>query len=87
MPTSQETLAPHGNPEQKTITGAGGFYLADRNVVPFAGSNIHLNAFHQPFQLFSHISSPPHRTKLDEILIAPLHGVTAFHPLREKGRS
>lgn len=61
-------------------------YLADRDVVPFAGGDVYLNALHQPLQLFSHIPCSSHGAELDEILIAPLHRVATLHPLKKKWR-
>lgn len=58
--------------------------LANRNTVFLRADHLHFNAIHQTLELVPDITGSSHGAKLDEILIAPLSGVAALNPLREK---
>lgn len=58
--------------------------LANGQVVSLGTDHLHLNTIHQPLQLVPDVPGSSHGAELDEVLIAPLCGVTALHPLREK---
>lgn len=58
--------------------------LANGQVVSVAADHLHLNTIHQTLQLVPDIPGSSHGAELDEVLIAPLCGVTALRPLREK---
>lgn len=57
--------------------------LADGQVVSLGADHLHLDTIHQPLQLVPDVPGSPHGAELDEVLVAPLCGVTALHPLRE----
>lgn len=58
--------------------------LTDGDVVPAAADHLHLDALHQTLQLVPDVPGSPHGAELDEVLIAPLGGVAALHPLGTK---
>lgn len=58
--------------------------LANGQAVPLGADHLHLNTIHQTLQLVPDIPGSSHGAELDEVLIAPLCGVTALQPLREK---
>lgn len=58
--------------------------LADGDVVPLTAEHLHLDAVHQALQLVPDIPGPSHGAELDEVLVAPLRGEAALHPLTEK---
>lgn len=62
--------------------GGHGGDLADRSVVAGAGGRGDLDALHQPLQLLPHVPRPAQGARLYEVLVAPLQGVSAGHPLR-----
>lgn len=57
--------------------------LANGQVVSLGADHLHLDAIHQTLQLVPDVPGSPHGAELDEVLVAPLCGVTALHPLRE----
>lgn len=57
--------------------------LANWQAVSMGTYNLYLNTIHQTLQLLPDVSGSSHGAELDEILIAPLCGVTALQPLRE----
>lgn len=57
--------------------------LADGQAVSLGADHLHLDPIHQTLQLVPDIPGSSHGAELDEVLIAPLCGVTALHPLRE----
>lgn len=58
--------------------------LTNGQVVSIAADHLHLNTIHQTLQLVPDIPGSSHGAELDEVLIAPLCGVTTLHPLRGK---
>lgn len=64
--------------------GASGTDLTDGDVVPVAADHLHLDALHQTLQLIPDVPGSPHGAELDEVLVAPLRGEAALHPLRRK---
>lgn len=58
--------------------------LANGQAVSLGADHLHLDPIHQTLQLVPDVPGSSHGAELDEVLIAPLCGVTALHPLREK---
>ena len=58
--------------------------LANGHAVSLRADHLHLNTIHQTFQLVPDVPGSSHGAELDEVLIAPLRGVPALHPLRDK---
>lgn len=58
--------------------------LANGHIVPLGADHLHFNAIHQSLQLVPDVPGSSHGAKLDEVLIAPLCGEAALHPLKEK---
>lgn len=57
--------------------------LANGHIVVLGTDHLHLNALHQSLKLVPNVAGSSHGAELDEILIAPLRGMAALHPLRE----
>ena len=60
--------------------------LTNGQAVPLRADHLHLDAIHQPLQLVPDVPGSSHGAELDEVLVAPLCGVTALQPLRENDR-
>lgn len=58
--------------------------LANGQVVSVGTDHLHLDTVHQALQLVPDVPGSSHGAELDEVLVAPLCGVTALHPLWEK---
>ena len=58
--------------------------LADGCVVALGADHLHFDTVHQTLQLLPYIPRPLHGAELDEVLITPLGGVAALHPLQGK---
>lgn len=58
--------------------------LTNGQAVPMGTDHLHFNTIHQTLKLVPHIPRSSHGAELDEVLIAPLCGVTALHPLMEE---
>lgn len=56
--------------------------LSNRHIFSLTADYLHLNALHQPLQLVPDIPGSPHGAELDEVLVAPLSGVSTLDPLR-----